>query len=904
MIAKVILLVTAELSRADVCSFEDAVNLASSPTTGDSLFMPFPALRACIEATSMTNYQALWTLHNLRYGVAETYSFTDLVTDVSTSVHMNECNHRTHEVNVDITEGILGQIRVMNETMTPMTKEQQDQFLAEERPAYPFHANLMRLFGQLHDAHTFYSSPYEMFRVYFPINFGSKMVGNKQVVTLRYSTNPTDPIGRIAYVYQRVYGAPPLSARLAGSVITHINGKEAMEFLFDLVDGPLAGNYQQREQRLNGFIFNAELLVLAQLVSPLPDFEELHLRFENGATATVKLIGQLSSLETAFHEFPSIRSVAGLSQYLHSNKQFDSFLSFEDDLDAKQLTLTLLGDGIKPRIKEVKELWDQISRKHRALVDTLANLERDSLLNLPVLVPDQGVVSDDDDIHATAAISSFSPAVLASADDLDDAIKKALEMPSVFRRMFGMEDHPKLGWTNVHGMSYAFHGDTVIVRIPSMKPAPRFKDDSEHYFFPDFVGIQKAAKERGITRLLFDVSKNGGGFVMSAYALQWYTMTDLSEVCVSYRMRMTDNWNNWLESFGQGLASIVAEHLEPLGDDLADHVDRIFDEITALVNVLYDGLGFSSDDFKQLSKTQALTRVNTEKARVKRMQRKSEKANALRYYIKNRIFVPPQFKRKDTLLPPNGFCPFDFEEMVRPESGGTKFEAGMHPFAAPEEKRWGSGKPSNYSQPGEYAFCHKVLAEMPKIVPEYERGYWTQIAFVSDGTCGSACALFTQGIQTNGDAVAFTYGGLADTALDVAAFAGGNLEEYDEFWPGIAFGARVGRLASLGKAKFTKAHENSWVSHPIAFPSKAKARFNWNMMFVRAMGPHALPRQFYIIPGRKHFNLWGGDEKSLEELYADIIGIPDWAAITPQFAVSHGICPKETAPFSRKIGTY
>ena len=124
------------------------------------------------------------------------------------------------------------------------------------------------------------------------------------------------------------------------------------------------------------------------------------------------------------------------------------------------------------------------------------------------------------------------------------------------------------------------------------------------------------------------------------------------------------------------------------------------------------------------------------------------------------------------------------------------------------------------------------------------------------------------------------------------------MEEYDNFWPGIAFGARAGRLASLAQASYSKAHEKSWVSHPIAFPTRARARFNWNMMFVRAMGPHALPRQFYIIPGRKHFNRWGSDEQSMAELYDEIVGIRDWASIPSQFAATHGQCPKEAVPFS------
>ena len=70
------------------------------------------------------------------------------------------------------------------------------------------------------------------------------------------------------------------------------------------------------------------------------------------------------------------------------------------------------------------------------------------------------------------------------------------------------------------------------------------------------------------------------------------------------------------------------------------------------------------------------------------------------------------------------------------------------------------------------------------------------------------------------------------------------------------------------------------------------------MMFVKAMGDNALPRQFYIIPGRRHFNRWGTDDSSMSVLYSEIVAEPNWATITPQFARTHGQCPKEATPFA------
>jgi hypothetical protein len=123
--------------------------------------------------------------------------------------------------------------------------------------------------------------------------------------------------------------------------------------------------------------------------------------------------------------------------------------------------------------------------------------------------------------------------------------------------------------------------------------------------------------------------------------------------------------------------------------------------------------------------------------------------------------------------------------------------------------------------------------------------------------------------------------------MDVAAFAGGNVEHYDEFWPRRALGARLGNIVSGGAAGWTQSHANSWVSSPIAFPTKAKVNFNWNMMFAEALGEEALPRQFYLIPGRKHFNIWISEETDRHAFFSEISTINDWGSAQAQFAATH-----------------
>jgi hypothetical protein len=250
--------------------------------------------------TKITHAHAIWTLHNLHYGVAESYSFTDLVKDTTASTETNACNHRVHPVKVDLVGEIRSDIAEYDRRFSTMTKEQIDAYLLQERPAYQFHKRLLVLMNKLHDAHTLYTTPYTMFRVYSPINFGSKMIGGQQVITLRTSSDPYDPLGRLRRVYERVFGAFPVPDTKNGAVITQINGVSAIDFIRRLTsdEGLLAASYQQQEQRMNAYIFSTPLLVFGQVLSYLPEFDSMNLRFSDGTSSSIRLLGQFSDLST------------------------------------------------------------------------------------------------------------------------------------------------------------------------------------------------------------------------------------------------------------------------------------------------------------------------------------------------------------------------------------------------------------------------------------------------------------------------------------------------------------------------------------------------------------------------------------------------------------------------------
>lgn len=901
--------------KPDPCAMSDAKVLSPSKKLGTRYIMPLPSMRSCMQNVELTTVHAIWTLHNLHYGVAETYSFTDIVTNTTVSDQSNECMYKIHNVSVDLELAINTELAKYEELFASLSPQETNEQLAARRSAYDFHAFLLKLFNKLHDAHTFYATPFDMFRVYFPINFGSRMgPDGVQVVTLRTSLDKSSPLGQIALAYQNVFGRIPIPMEYNNAVITHINGMVSIDFLKQMVsdDGPLAGHYQQLEQRLNGFIFSAPLLVMAQLLSTLPEYDIISLRFEDDSEHVIKLLGQFTDWsQSQYNEVTSLRSTKSLEQYMHSNAMFESYLKLEKQSESKKSTLWKFASQVLADLKkrersrmgrELPKKWIQMTRKHKALLDPVANLMRDNILNLIDLDDEEPSTSpvprnrgrssdlDDEEDFRLSYLKEKRP----EGDEarLVNIIKRAMAFGG--KSIVDSGESDTVAWAQVGGMEFMFYNDVIVVRIPTMELEPRFVGDESFHVFPDFVKVQQAAKEQGITRILFDVSGNQGGFVSAGYALLWYLMADESKICAPLRKRITNNWSDWIESFGDGVDSLVNRFLIPQGEALADQTESIFQDIESLVRIMFEGMGYTYDRFGGVEVFQAIERVKEAKLEIIAISSRSDRAAALIDYIRNRRFMPESaIELREQIIPDSWSCPFNPNELVTNES-----ERLWH-YKNAEVKKWGL-RPAKYSKPGVFAECKAVIEIMPEIATGYEAGYWTQVAFVSDGTCGSACALLTQGLQTNGDAVAFTYGGLANTALDVAAFAGGNVERYDEFWPGLALGARLGKLASNGKAKWTVTHEESWVSSPIAFPTKARSNFNWNMMFAQALGEHALPRQFYLIPGRKHFNVWGRDEATIIGLYSEISSIADWGGIAPQFAETHGQCPLEAVPFARR----
>lgn len=154
-----------------------------------------------------------------------------------------------------------------------------------------------------------------------------------------------------------------------------------------------------------------------------------------------------------------------------------------------------------------------------------------------------------------------------------------------------------------------------------------------------------------------------------------------------------------------------------------------------------------------------------------------------------------------------------------------------------------------------------------------------RVHVVTDGTCGSACALFVAQIQThralftNQSFDIISYCGLQNsdqngvnhtgfTPMDTSSFAGGNV------------------LDTLGLAQMSSRDEFENPRLPAQFPSSAVARFNFREYYTSVGAP--TPREFIRLPADRHLSgfcdaLWSDDirkpfgNRAVYELYFAIL---------------------------------
>ncbi|KAF4734595.1 hypothetical protein FOZ62_022592 [Perkinsus olseni] len=791
-------------------------------TKRDHIWAKAEDVNKCLNSLTITNFNALFTLHNLKYGLTETYAFTDVANGLNKSIQSNTCGFKLHSLDVDIKGFIDDKIREFADVLDPMTPAERRKFFSESIPAAPFHFALQREFSRLNDAHTLYFSPFIDFYYVLPIRFESRMRDGAQVITLGF------PDLDESY-YCLIYGTP-VTKHKEGDVIVEVDGKPVLQWMQDAVSesGPYLGIYQGPLQRLSNHFFVSPA-VDRDLRRFQPPTGPLSVTFQDGSTETINWLGRLSDYsKSAGADVITAQFYNVLTNW---NPLFQRTVKFETEFYRKE------GDT----------LWDLAG-------DFSAGDYDNEML---------------DDILAHKVDSRVDDVLFGTKTPVTQEDK----------------------WINGTGYQYSLLDDTVVVSVPDFVPGGG-EFDLRTVLYENFSEVQDFARQSNVSRILFDVSTNGGGFVVSTFALQWYVVPNADDICFPIVRHMTDNWISWVSSFGvnynQTIDNFFSENADKVGDPAFIH--ERFQQLYLLLNY--------ADQLLSDAETTQDSRVeNTEVPRLKKIEEgilsqssPAQRARLFNIFLKERLFLNASTAVGSELAPQYGWYLFDNEELINPKTR-EPFDPPLSQFTNYRVLPW--GKPSNYSATSVFGFCYDILQNVSSLAgPSYDAEYWTEVAFVTDGNCGSACSLFTQTLQLTGAATAFTFGGLKDQAMDVASFGGGNVLEYDDTSPLLNIASHLGYWATFGDSDWSKRHTNIWVNKPIPFPNSARVRYTWNLGSASQLGPQSLPRQFYIIPPHKQLNMWARNLDERAAIHEEIVSIKNWTHLrmNPQFP-NLGDCP-------------
>ena len=397
------------------------------------------------------------------------------------------------------------------------------------------------------------------------------------------------------------------------------------------------------------------------------------------------------------------------------------------------------------------------------------------------------------------------------------------------------------------------------------------------------------AKEKGITNLMLDVSGNGGGNILLMYTLLRMLNNKLYDPSVrcsdTSDIRHTKLFDFLVENYSSGWtdmlsaevaaspdSDIAATGLEVIG--LLEAVGEVYSTLTGepFEDAVYGG-GVPPEVFQEAAAT-LQTCVEDPAAAPEDCDPASirEGVNKLISAVGN----------DSRLQGPGGLSMID---------GGTLDPSTGQPFDPP-----GSGylQSETYLRGGVMGdFTAKATTEVcytdydsviegfgiPVPYPGAPLHEFTRLVLLTDGTCGSACSHFSSKLQLEGVVTTVAYGGFPDEEMDTSAFCGGSVSEYSNFWRRILF------TYFAGQVFFTTSETLSFPELLFPLPSAAETRFNFRETYFAALGPNALPREFYIIPAEKRLQMWPVSPQvppTPENPNSELLEI--WAAASSEFA--------------------
>jgi hypothetical protein len=161
----------------------------------------------------------------------------------------------------------------------------------------------------------------------------------------------------------------------------------------------------------------------------------------------------------------------------------------------------------------------------------------------------------------------------------------------------------------------------------------------------------------------------------------------------------------------------------------------------------------------------------------------------------------------------------------------------------------------------------------------------SKIKIVSDGQMGSTGSVVPTTAYTYGLASVVTFGGIQGQPMDITSFNGGNVNQWNDFWPTAAPASFFwNTVLSTPSSQGCSGFDCPW-SHYLPVPGKITASYAQSgHILVDQLGEESLWREWYLLPGSHHVDFWPafGNLANPAATYADastgdfIIGPAFW----------------------------
>ena len=283
-------------------------------------------------------------------------------------------------------------------------------------------------------------------------------------------------------------------------------------------------------------------------------------------------------------------------------------------------------------------------------------------------------------------------------------------------------------------MFYEAESKTVVFKLNTFQPngltelqpgQPLSSSTAWRDFAKTMSSTLEIAKKEGTDRLLIDVIGNGGGLVDLSYLMMaffepsWIS-NDTRELSEDYDFRISPAMYEIVDNLAKTRASVPDE---PTAEEVANYL-KVFSQNPV------------TDDLQNMT------------------------AAERREFIHKTI---DQFESFLTRLA--------FFGLVDRADGNIMSLSYLIQHQVPRRR---GGRLGNYTRKGAYQFT-TTAQDFNKSFGFPQERVFNHIVLLTDGTCGSACSLFSTKMMLSRRAVAVSYGGLLGQAMDTSSFAGGNV---------------------------------------------------------------------------------------------------------------------------------